>query len=793
MPITPPNLDDLRFDRIREDLVRRIPVHSPEWTDHNESDPGITLIELFAHLAEQVGYRLNLIPEKNHIELLKLLGVRLKTARAARTQLAFLLSDPAVTTSVVLPAGSRAKAKTGTPPPSFETVESIDIVPAEPNVLVTTVSEKLWDLGLLNANEDPPDPIRSRFHVLVWDGKKPKMKDMPLSPIEMFPDPLQTYLWVGLNFNPALDAGFLGVRVTLTVQLDDDEQPDLRAAELCKTPVSVEDAPPAVDWLYYFDAGAANVKKIPGRIDDSTERITRSGKVRFTIPFTMGPIPESMFKDVRAEVVLSPGEACDSLTTNLRTNLDPLDATAADYLDKLQKAMTKAVKDTEDVAANPQPAVPHPLESKFRDPAKMKGWLRIGPITRPAGAASPKLRISVFNAAAAINATTVTQELVGKGDGRPGQTYALGHTNVLAGSLQMAIQEDRDGLLIPWTVVDSLDPAGPFDRVVEVDYEAGILTFGDGIRGRIPALVPAAGNIVAQRYQHGGGKAGEVEVGAISALDTQMVGLAACTNFVKGAGGADAETLDEAKIRARKELSTRSRAVTAGDFEWIASQTPTVRVARVVVVPLRRPLQPGNCPPPPSVVRCKPDLPAGPAGLDESVIAQGAVSVVVVPDEDIAEPIPAPSFLRAVCEQLNRHRLVTTEVYVVPPQYVRLCNFRVRVKAKPGYTRTQLQDLVEARLTQYLHVLTGGEDSKGFPFGGQVHVADLVALVFRVEGIERVELLTAEFSRTKSNANPRQGYLVLCPEAADQFDRISLAPEETVSVDTTTFTLTTVP
>lgn len=192
-------------------------------------------------------------------------------------------------------------------------------------------------------------------------------------------------------------------------------------------------------------------------------------------------------------------------------------------------------------------------------------------------------------------------------------------------------------------------------------------------------------------------------------------------------------------------------------------------------------------------MRCKPDLPAGPAGLDESVIAQGAVSVVVVPDEAVAEPIPAPSFLRAVCEQLNLHRLVTTEVYVVPPQYVRLCNFRVRVKAKPGYSRTQLQDLVEARLTQYLHVLTGGEDGKGFPFGGQVHVADLVALVFRVEGIERVELLTAEFSRTKSNANPRQGFLVLCPEATDQFDRISLAPEETVSVDITTFTLTTVP
>ncbi len=791
MPITSPNLDDLRFDRIREDLVRRIPVYSPEWTDHNESDPGITLIELFAHLAEQVGYRLNQIPEKNHIELLKLLGVRLKTARAARTQMAYLLAKPDAFQGVVLPAGARAKATAGNPPPAFETAETIDLVPAEPNVLVTTKSEKLWELGKLDPGEDPPDAKSSRFHVVVWDGDKPKLKEMPLKPVVLFPKPEQTYLWVGLNFNSALDAGFLGVRVTLTVQFDDDEQPDLRASELCETPVSVESAPAAVDWLYYFDTVAGDVKPVPGRIDDSTGRMIRSGKIRFTIPFTIGPIPAGMFQDVRDAVVVSPGQACDSLTTNLRANLNPLDVTPT-YLTELQNAITTAVNDTELGAANPEPAVPHPLDPTLRDPAKMKAWLRIGPITIPAGQSSKALRIAVFNAAAAINATTVLQELVGTGDGRPGQTFALSHTNVLAGSVSVAIQEDPNGLLVPWTVVDSLDPAGPFDRVVDVDHEAGILNFGDGIRGRIPPLVLGAGSIVAQRYQFGGGKAGEVGVATVTAPDTQVVGISACTNFVKAAGGADAETLDEAKVRARKELSTRSRAVTAEDFEWIAGQAPTVRVARVVVVPLRRPLPPGSGPPAPSSTICKPDLPAGPAGLDESVVAPGVVSVVVVPDDNGPEPVPTPSFLRAVCEYLNQFRLVTTEVYVVPPQYLRLCNLRARVKAKPGYSRTQLQDLVEARLTSYVHVLTGGEDGKGFPFGGQIHIADLVALVFRVEGIERVELVTADFSRTKSNANPRQGHMVLCAQAADEFERVSLGPEETVSVDVTTFTLTTV-
>jgi len=44
--------------------VRRIPVYSPEWTDHNASDPGITLIELFAFLGENLLFRFNQIPKR---------------------------------------------------------------------------------------------------------------------------------------------------------------------------------------------------------------------------------------------------------------------------------------------------------------------------------------------------------------------------------------------------------------------------------------------------------------------------------------------------------------------------------------------------------------------------------------------------------------------------------------------------------------------------------------------------------------------------------------------------------
>ena len=89
-------------------------------------------------------------------------------------------------------------------------------------------------------------------------------------------------------------------------------------------------------------------------------------------------------------------------------------------------------------------------------------------------------------------------------------------------------------------------------------------------------------------------------------------------------------------------------------------------------------------------------------------------------------------------------------------------------------------------------MLTGGEDGKGSPFGAQVHVARSHGPGLQPPGVDRVESLTAQFTRTKSNTSPREGALVLCPAAAGEVERVALGAEETASVDVTTFTLTTV-
>jgi len=94
MPLPAPNLDDRKFQDILDEARRLIPRYCPEWTDHNLSDPGITLLELFAWMTDLLLYRLNRVPDKNYIKFLDLLGIRLEPARAATVDLSFRLTGP---------------------------------------------------------------------------------------------------------------------------------------------------------------------------------------------------------------------------------------------------------------------------------------------------------------------------------------------------------------------------------------------------------------------------------------------------------------------------------------------------------------------------------------------------------------------------------------------------------------------------------------------------------------------------------------------------------------------------
>jgi predicted phage baseplate assembly protein len=94
MPLPAPNLDDRRFQDLVDDAKRLVQRRCPEWTDHNVSDPGITLIETFAYVVDQVLYRLNRVPERSYVTFLELMGVELFAPAAATVPVTFSLTAP---------------------------------------------------------------------------------------------------------------------------------------------------------------------------------------------------------------------------------------------------------------------------------------------------------------------------------------------------------------------------------------------------------------------------------------------------------------------------------------------------------------------------------------------------------------------------------------------------------------------------------------------------------------------------------------------------------------------------
>ncbi|MFF0704093.1 putative baseplate assembly protein [Streptomyces tendae] len=141
MPLPSPNLDDRRFQQFVDDAKRYIQQRAPEWTDHNVSDPGVTLVETVAHMADQIVYRLNRVPDKNHLAFLDLVGITLFPPSAARTDVTFWLSAPQED-AILVPVGTEvATLRTERDEAVvFATERDLRIVPCTLGRLVTQVS-----------------------------------------------------------------------------------------------------------------------------------------------------------------------------------------------------------------------------------------------------------------------------------------------------------------------------------------------------------------------------------------------------------------------------------------------------------------------------------------------------------------------------------------------------------------------------------------------------------------------------------------------------------------------------
>lgn len=158
MPLTAPQLDDRKFEDILREARLRIPVYAPEWTDFNESDPGITLLQLFAWLTEMMLYRVNQIPERNYIKFLQLLGMELRPAQPAVAHVTFTPKAGATTAGPVPAATQLSAQSTSGDQLIFETEAGLDLIAVPMSEVQVYDGSTFW--RVTSTNEKPGPKIQ---------------------------------------------------------------------------------------------------------------------------------------------------------------------------------------------------------------------------------------------------------------------------------------------------------------------------------------------------------------------------------------------------------------------------------------------------------------------------------------------------------------------------------------------------------------------------------------------------------------------------------------------------------
>jgi predicted phage baseplate assembly protein len=625
MPLPTPTLDARHVQDIVEQVKSMIPRYCPEWTDHNVSDPGVTLIELFAWMTDMLLYRVNQVPDKSYIKFLELIGVRLESPRAARGPVTFYLSA-AQPAEIAISAGAEgATVRTETNPAIvFSTEEDLVI---RPPVLT----------GAYTRNSSHSDAS-------AWTTHDLRQLGVAKNRIALFPP----------KPGPG-DAFYLSFSTDLTRHV-------LALAMNCDSAggAGIDPNNPPTEWEVW-QGGLA--RWAPCEVEyDGTGGFNRMGEIILHAPqMALGD-----FQGQRAYW--------------LRCQLTDAQVAGAGYV--------------------VSPSI-YSLKIESRG-----------------GTVGAFLGVTIHN------------ELLGTADGTPGQSFKLLHAPVLARNPETdyLVIEPPGGQPERWHEVGDFGDSASDDKNYTFDNLDGTITLGpsllqpDGSVYRFGAVPTKGSALTFTRYQQGGGVEGNVPRGMLTVLKTSIPYVSSVINRAPAIGGRDTQRLDDAMLRAPHMLRTRSRAVTADDYEYLATQVNGVARARC--------LAPGSQPGDPSDPR--------PGQVFVIVLPQGEATVGRLdPDQ-----LTLSAELRAsVMSYLDDRRLLGTALEVRAPQYAWVsvhATHRLPDRSDAALA-ADVREQALAALYRYLNPYTGGPRGDGWPFGRDLYQSEIFSLLQAIPHVEFVE------------------------------------------------------
>ena len=666
------NLDDRTFDELVDECILRIPRYCPEWTDRNLSDPGVTLIELFAWLSDQMLMRFNQVPGKNYVAFLELLGIRLISPTPAQTDITFYLTTDLPEAYTIPPSTEVATERT-------ETEEAIIFSTDEE----LTIGKPLLRHFLVASTADDT-PLTLSDRTRHWDRQGESTwtgNELPLFAEQ--PQPGNCFYLVIGSEEPlggnVLAVNFKGAR---------------------GTPTGIDPNHPPRHWE------AWNGKSWQPVLLRETNDGTRG--FSFHEVAQQGGNPEQ-----GADVVL-----------HLPQNWPNTNFTTA-YRGRWLRCVLTAGK------SNQQPAY----------------------------TSSPRVtEVSVRTIGGTVRASqsiTIEQEQLGISNGKPGQSFQVQSPPILKRQEGEHLEvTPPNGKTQTWQEVLDFADSGSDSLHYTIDSLTGTVQFGPLIREpealklhtqarediqeslsektftggetqlrlleRQYGAVPARGSVITMvAYRTGGGKKGNVQAGTLRFLKSAIPYVASVTNHGPARNGADAESLDQAVLRAPRMLRTRDRAVTAEDFEVLTLQAGGGAIARV---------------------KCLPTSESRSAGSVSLLIVPQANTDAITQGLGISpERFALIDILqRQVLNYLDERRLLGVQVQLQAPEYTGVA-VQAELGLEPAYNnptaRREILNQLQVTLYRYLNPLTGGLEGTGWPFGRPVYPSDIVALLQKTPGV----------------------------------------------------------
>ncbi|NET60404.1 MAG: putative baseplate assembly protein [Symploca sp. SIO2E6] len=670
------DLDDRTFQELVDECILRIPRYCPEWTNYNPSDPGITLIELFAWLTDQMLLRFNQVPRRNYVAFLELLGVRLKPPTPARTQVTFYLSTSLGETYTIPVNTELATVRT-------ETEEAIVFSTDQP--LAIGKPQLRHFLTAVEAQEQP-EILRDRFVGSWSEGPDEQWEGSELAFFDQQPQPGNCFYLV-FDAQRPLEGNVIAVSV--------------KGEAATATGINPENPPRR--WEAWNGSYWENV--LLEERDDQTQGFSFSELVRqggnplagsdivLHLPLNW---PLTQFVTYQGRWLRCVYSQLAASQTGYERSPRIVGLHVRSLGGTVEASQSTLIRRENLGESDGTPGQTYQLQGAPILPRQEGEFIRITP---PGGLPQAWQEVSDF-------ADSGPEDL----------HYTI---DSLTGVIQFGPLLREPTQIKEQTRFRASLQGLPIGRATPVNSPNTGEMSVQSLERQYGAVPPRGSLLEMVAYRTGGGRQGNVQTGTIKILKTAVPYVTRVVNHKPARNGADAESLEEAAIRVPRILRTRDRAVTAEDFETLAIEAGGGAVARV---------------------RCLTPTKKEDSGTVRLLLVPQANTDGIERGEGIAPDwlTLEPQLSEQVLAYLDERRLLGVPVACSQPEYVGVA-VQTEVELEPEYKNSVAQEeiLRQLRVTLYrfLNPLVGGPEGNGWPFGRPVYSSDIVKLIQTVAGV----------------------------------------------------------